>query len=143
MVLENWSGDAPSSDELFREATAALESWRPTVVAVPRWTRTSNRAEPLGDLVSWYERICRDRDYRDPPPVEGLDALVDELASAPSDGARDHLGLARWAIRVAEELAYWRTKSRHGADLAPARVAKSRLELALKGASRHAASVTS
>ncbi len=142
MLPENWSDDVPTSEQLSREATAALEGWRPTVVAIPRWTRGVNRAQPLADLVRWYERICRDPDCLDPPPIEGLDALVDELAGAPSDGAREHLGVARWAMRVAEELVHWRAKSRHGADGAPARVAKSRLELALRSARRHAASAS-
>jgi hypothetical protein len=72
----------------------------------------------------------------EPPPVLGLDTLVDELTAATDDRFR-RLGLAPWAVRVAEELV--RVRSSLAAPPATARVAMSRLELAFTTARRHLA----
>ncbi len=57
------------------------------------------------DLVDWYDHVISDSTFAQGPPEEGLDVLVDTLASAslPYD-AMVRLSRARWAVRVAEEL---------------------------------------
>jgi hypothetical protein len=83
-----------------------------------------------------------DEAYSADPPIEGLDALIDELAEAavPID-MHAELARARWAVRVAEELVRWRRSlvesgdgSRETAD------ATNRLELAIEGARRQVGS---
>jgi hypothetical protein len=100
-----------------------------------------DHARQVEALVGWHKRVSSDAEFADPPPVGGLDALVDALTGATSDEAFRWLGLARWAVRVAEELVRVRACSVSGAPPATARVALSRLELALITAQRQLAEV--
>jgi hypothetical protein len=119
------------------EAEGAIQAWRPLVAALSKWAQRSARRPPLEDLSRWYERVCSDTSFSEDPPLEGLDALTDELTeSRIYDGLR-HMARARWAIRACEELVHWRAVRANKDAPATVRVALSRLELALTAARRH------
>lgn len=128
--------------DIDEEATVLLSRWLPIVGALPHLIGAKERETVLRALVAWYERVLATEDYDADPPIEGLDALVDELATvavAPNDHAE--LAKGRWAIRVAEELVAWRRCLRDdGAESVPTGPATDRLELAIVGAQRHIAS---
>jgi hypothetical protein len=103
------------------EVSTLLGRWLPIVGAMPQLVATKQHEAAVRRLVTWYERVFQVADYCADPPIDGLDALVDELVhvSVPAD---DHAELAkgRWAVRVAEELALWRRCSRDdGAEPVP------------------------
>ena len=110
MTVEDLHNDA-SPDEIDPEAEAvsSLRAWYHVVLALPHLTSADGRAEPMRDLVAWYVRVVEDENFADGPPIEALDAFIDELAlvSVPFD-VHAELARARWAIRVAEELVQWR-----------------------------------
>jgi hypothetical protein len=106
------------------------------VLNIPRWARGEGRTRALERVVQWYERACSDTTFAEPPPLEGLDALTDELSEARSHDGLGGLAGARWAVRVCEELVHWRAC--RSVDVAPAtaRAASARLEFAYTGARR-------
>lgn len=115
-----------------------LRDWSAQVSELPQLLNTDERKRAAGALVRWYERASEDEEYSADPPIEGLDALIDELAEAavPID-AHIELAQAQWAVRVAEELVRWRSSlvesgdgTREMAD------ATNRLELAVEVARR-------
>ena len=91
------------------EATSKLRAWQHLVCALPHLISTDANSETVRELVAWYERVVENDDEAVDPPIEGLDALVDELTlvSVPHN-VHVELARARWAIRVAEELVQWR-----------------------------------
>lgn len=125
--------DPPGFQRSFRRlnsiAAAALERWRQAVRSLPA-IAASEHGTALRGLVSWYERLCVDERYSNPPPSEGLDALFLVEQERSSSTARV-LVAARWAIRVAEELARCRQLEGLGDDEAAMSLQLSRLELAL------------
>ena len=127
--------------DLADEATILLRGWFPLVRILPSLILQEDRRDGTRGLVVWYRRVFEDAGYASGPPIEGLDALIDELA--PFVVASDvHVGLARarWAIRVAEELVRWRSCSDgNGNDPVRASRARDRLELAITGARRQLA----
>jgi hypothetical protein len=133
------AGLEPTEAEVVEEAMALLGAWRRYLIAASHWAGDTSRAQGLATLDHWYEQVYADPTWAGTAPVEGIDALADELAGAASDGARDDLAHARWAVRVAEELVHWRRVTAADRSLAPGRIAVSRLELALRGARRYAA----
>ena len=124
--------------DLNEEATVLLSHWLPVVAALPQLIDAKQHETAVRELVAWYERVFLLDDYRADPPIQGLDALVDELAhvSVPAD---DHAELAkgRWAVRVAEELVSWRRCLRaSGPGPVPAGPAADLLKQAIAGARR-------
>jgi hypothetical protein len=126
--------------DIDEEASDLLRCWLPFVRALPQLIGAEQHEAAVRELVAWYQHVSAASDYCGDPPIEGLDALVDELVhvSVPPD---EHTELAkgRWAISVAEELASWRRYLRDDdeADLLPTRQATDRLELAIAGARRN------
>jgi hypothetical protein len=121
------------------EATVLLGRWLPIVGSMPQLIGAEQYGAAVRELVAWYEHVVSAADCCADPPIQGLDALVDELVhvSVPPD---DHAELAkcRWAIRVAEELVSWRRCLREdGAESVPSGPATDRLELSIVGARRH------
>ena len=134
MALDYSTAEGAESESILEhEGAEALEAWRAEVLEIPRWAQGAGRSIALEELVRWYERICTELACADQAPLDGLDALTDELTEASSQNATERLARARWAVRVAEELAHWRACRIDGGAPARARVASSRLELALKG----------
>ncbi len=137
--------EASREPALARRAREALQSWWATVENIPRWAHDARRSEALEEIVRWYERVFADPACVDPAPLAGLDALTDELTEARSHDGLGRLARARWAVQVAEELVNWRasqTVASGATAISPtvapamARIADSRLELALNGARR-------
>lgn len=123
---------SPSLEQVTRNAVAALERWRHWVRSLPRVANGEHRVALQG-LVAWYERLCVDDRYANPPPVDGMDALFQTEQERSSATAKE-LVAARWAVRVAEELVNCRQVVNQAGDEAAITVGVSRLEMALHGA---------
>jgi hypothetical protein len=130
------SGDCPDSpdplqsfEHLSQHAVVALERWRHWVRSLTMLASGEHRVALRG-LVAWYERLCVDGGYANPPPADGMDALFQTEQERSSATAQGLVG-ARWAIRVAEELANCRQLVSQGDDERAAAVGLSRLEIAL------------
>jgi hypothetical protein len=141
MRIDDFRNTQPHTDEIDvgADATSLLRKWHELVSGVPDLVSTEGRRSATSVLVVWYQRVFERADYAADPPIEGLDALIDELASA-SIPQKTHaeLARARWAIRVAEELVKWRDcLRREGAASSPTGPATDRLELAMEEACRH------
>jgi hypothetical protein len=124
--------------DIAAEANEALRTWHRQVREALVILDTPQYSDAIRGLVAWYERVFFDAEFVEPPPIEGLDAVVDELARAaqPLDSLRA-LAHARWAIRVGEELVSWRQCLRSfGLGSSPLGSATNRLELALEQARR-------
>ena len=134
MELEEVETASRPRESLFeattRMAVAAMERWRLSVRSLP--TLSSEHESPLGGLVAWYERVCVDERYAIPPPVEGMDALF-VIEQERSAAAARGLVVARWAVRVAEELVLCRQMANEG-NATPEGMGLTRLELALHAA---------
>jgi hypothetical protein len=120
------------------EAVQLLRDWSAQVRDLPQLLSTDPRKRAAGALVRWYEEASEDEAYSADPPIEGLDALIDELAEAavPMD-THAELAQARWAVRVAEELVRLRSSLVESGDGARETAdATNRLELAIEGARR-------
>jgi hypothetical protein len=127
--------------DIDKEATVLLGRGLPIVRAMPRLIGAKQHEVAVRALIAWYEHVSSDDDYCADPPIEGLDALVDELVHV-SVPPNDHAELAngRLAVRVAEELVLWRRCLRDdGPESVPTGPATDRLELAIAGARRHIA----
>jgi hypothetical protein len=127
--------------DIDEEAAALLGSWFPIVGAMPQLIGAKQHEGAVRELVAWYEHVFSAGGYCADPPLEGLDALVDELVHV-SVPPNDHAELAngRWAVRVAEELVVLRRRLRDdGSEAVPTGPATDRLELAIAGARRHIA----
>jgi hypothetical protein len=110
MTIEDHTGsNRAENPDLEAAATVELRARSHVVRALPHLVGAEERKTPLLDLVAWYERVVESEQYATAPPIEGLDALVDELAlvTVPLNVLAE-LARARWAIRVAEELVKWR-----------------------------------
>ncbi len=139
MTSSELTNNQPQSEIDFAdEAARLLRDWSALVRRLPQLVSTDDRKRAIAALVSWYADASEDEAYSADPPIEGLDALIDELAEAavPVD-IHAELAQARWAVRVAEELVRWRSSlyesgegTRETAD------ATNRLELAIEGACR-------
>ena len=127
--------------EIDQEATVVLGRCLALVGALPQLVGAQQHEAVVRELVTWYERVLADDEYRAEPPTQGLDALVDELVHVsipPSDYAE--LAKGRSAIRVAEELVSWRRSLRdHDADSVPIQCVTDRLEQAVIEARNHLA----
>jgi hypothetical protein len=126
--------------DIDNEATVLLSRWLPLVGAMPELLGAKHHEAAVRELVAWYERVFQVDGYCADPPIEGLDAIVDELVHV-SIPPNDHAELAngRWAVRVAEELVSWRRLRDDGPESVPTGPATDRLELAIVGARRHIA----
>jgi len=125
--------------DIAEEATGLLGRWLPVVEAMPQLIGGKQREAAVRELVAWYQRVFQAQDCCANPPIQGLDALVDELVHV-SIPPNDHAKLAsgRWAIRIAEELVLWRRCLRdNGPESVPTEPATDRLELAIADARRH------
>lgn len=99
---------APELD-IAADAAHALRVWLRQVREALVILDTPKYSDAIRGLVSWYERVFFDAEFVEPPPIAGLDAVVDELALAAQPIASLRaLADARWAIRVGEELVSWR-----------------------------------
>jgi hypothetical protein len=140
--LTTQQAESHSAEIDIDEGTSALLGrWLPVVRALPQLIGAEEHMAAVRELVAWYERVFAARDYCADPPIQGLDALVDELAIV-AVPPRDHAELAkgRWAIRVAEELVVWRRCLRDdGAKPVAYATATDRLERAIGAARRHIA----
>lgn len=126
----------PQEIDIAAEAADALRVWLRQVREALVILDTPKNSNAIRGLVAWYERVFFDAKLLEPPPIEGLDAVVDELALAaqPIDALRA-LADARWAIRVGEELVNWRQcLLSFGPGSSPLGSATNRLELALEEA---------
>ncbi len=128
-----------SGQALAEAATTALRRWEPLVQEVPRLARSSDRAGSLRHLASWYARTVADGSFVEDPPLDGLDALIDELMGVPPNGSFTTLAAARWAVLVCEELVRLRAALSVATPRDLAVVAVARLELALTAARRQLA----
>jgi hypothetical protein len=127
--------------DIDKDASVLLGRWLPIVRAMPKLMGATQHKAAVRALIAWYEHVHSADDYCADPPIEGLDALVDELVDI-SVPPNDHAELAngRWAVRVAEELVLWRRCLRDdGPESVPIGPATDRLELAISGARRHIA----
>ena len=132
---------SPSEIDVDDEAVTFLRDWFPLVRVLPQVLITDERNRAVCVLVAWYERVYEQEEYSGQPPLEGLDALVDELTHVivPPD-VHAELARARWAIGVAEELVRWRSCFRRsGEGSPPTGPATDRLELAIEGGRRQLA----
>jgi hypothetical protein len=120
------------------EAARLLRDWSALVRRLPELLSTDDRKRAVGALVSWYVDVSEDEACSADPPIEGLDALIDELAEAAvSVEIHAEIAQARWAVRVAEELVRWRSSlCESGEGTRETADATSRLELAIEGARR-------
>ncbi len=137
----NCTNEGVAEIDIDAKATAALRSWRFLVRALPHLVGGKERRMALLALTYWYGRICRDEDCCESPPIEGLDALIDELAlvSVPYN-VHAELARARWAVRVAEELVSWRqVLDTSGSGSKPLARATEQLEAILGKAHQHIA----
>lgn len=127
----------PGEIDVDRDASMLLCAWRPLVGRLPLLI-VDGREDAVVALVDWYEHLSQEEGCDADPPLEGLDALIDHLASAPVDqDVWAELAKARWAVRVAEELARWRrVMSSAGPGSGPLGPATDRLEAAMEEARR-------
>lgn len=116
-------------DRTCAVARSAIESLREIVRSVLLATRTGDEGIALRGLATWYERMCVDPDYANPPPDGGIAEL-----NGLSDLVRFKLRLmvAYRAVRVADELSASRRR-RFSSDSTPEELhtVLARLELAL------------
>ena len=130
-------GPEAAFDGAERAALAALALWRRSVRSLSHLAGGDRQSALLG-LATWYEHVCADGRFDDPPPMEGFEALYqveDELPPRLRE-----LIVSRWAVRVADELARCRRLRAMGPDCADAWTeALAGLELARQGAERHLA----
>lgn len=136
--LSAGSGAARSAftgSRLDQAAAAALREWSCHVAVVPLFAAREEQAERLRDLVAWYQRVARRPTCTELPALEAL-GVLDELADAAPTVVSVRVGLARWAVRVGEELVRLRAWSGTAASAAMSRLASSRLEQTLRAARR-------
>lgn len=134
--------DRPHTDrtsdgpDLEGAASVELRAWHHVVRALPHLVGVEDRRTPMRGLVAWYGRVVECDDFATDPPMEGLDALVDELAlvTVPFD-VHAELARARWAIRVAEELVRWRRLA--DGDSESTKCTADRLQRAIEEARTH------
>ncbi len=126
----------PDQQVLSELAAAALDLWLPIVGVLPSIARDKGRVTDLRHLVVWYEVVGNGSGSVEPPPLEGLDALVFELMAARSANELEQLRCARWAVRVAEDLVRLRRIQDRSMSPAGSEVVISRLELSLSAARR-------
>jgi hypothetical protein len=128
---------APEID-IAADAADALRVWLRQVREALVILDTPKYSNAIRGVVAWYERVFFDAEFVEPPPIEGLDAVVDELALATQPIASLRaLADARRALRVGEELVSWRQCFRSfGQGSSPLGAATNRLELALEEARR-------
>jgi hypothetical protein len=128
----------PTDADYNADAVSSLRTWHVLVRKLPDLISVEEREPPVRGLVAWYEHVFGYEDYAEDPPIEGIDALIDELAvpAVPYD-VHAELARARWAIRVAEELVRWRLCLDSAGPGSPATaLATDRLALALQEARR-------
>jgi hypothetical protein len=96
---------------LTDDATHSLRCWQRYVKRFGGLLEQESAA--VAGLAEWYNSAANDPKFAQPAPQDGIDALVDALASAslPYDSLVG-LSEARWAIRVAEELVATRARLR-------------------------------
>jgi len=124
--------------DVAADANEALRTWHRRVREALVILDTPQYSDAIRGLVAWYERVFFDAEFVEAAPIEGLDAVVDELARAaqPFDSLRA-LADARWAIRVGEELVSMRQCLRSfGSGSSLLGSVTNRLELALEQARR-------
>lgn len=116
-------------------ARSSLVRWEHTVRMVLRMSGSEEARNVMHGLASWYERMCIDAEYSNPPPEDGVDAMM-ALGPMPADSPRDPLMVTFRAVQVARELAtcraYWSKGDRESEFY---RHALDRLDLALANAS--------
>lgn len=116
-----------------------LRAWQHLIRALPHLVSAEPRKETMRALMAWYERVVENNDETGDPPIEGLDALTDELTlvSVPHN-VLVQVARARWAVRVAEELVQWRRcLSTEGPGSAPIAQATGRLEGTIEEGKSH------
>jgi hypothetical protein len=136
MSTEDRTSTNRISDRPDLEAAASIElrAWHHVVRALPHLVSAEERKTPVRGLVAWYERVVECDDYSAEPPIEGLDALIDELAWVVVPlNVHAELARARWAVRVAEEVVQWR-RLQADAGTSTRRCAADRLQRAIEEA---------
>lgn len=124
--------DPPGFEQTTTTAVAALQHWRHPVRSLPM-LGTGEHGIALRGLVAWYERVCVDERYANPPPADGLGALMlteQERSAATAEGFL----VAWWAIRVAEELVRCRQLAQEERGEAAVSVGLARLDVSLQTA---------
>src|SRR5579871_4324675 len=102
----------PGASPIDRLAVEALRGWRSHVLGL------TFEPDKWDGLVTWYWRLLTDPDYGEPAPVDELDRIADRLANpSTSHELFCRLADARWVLRVAEELARWRSSKRRGVSV--------------------------
>ena len=76
-------------------ATASLQQGRCAVQTLPRLVNPEELRVALLGLSAWFERVCTEGDYVSTAPADGIEAL--------HQIAHD-VTVARWAVRVAEDV---------------------------------------
>lgn len=122
---------APGSYDRFERvaliAVAGLGRWTRFVRPLPLLSLSDGQHRSLNTLVAWYERVCADERFANPPPTDALQALALLLPGLPPSSA-ETLVIARGAIRVAEELVDYRRLLEYRRQLGGVNRANARVE---------------
>ena len=74
-------GPRPAQEiDIAADAADALQVWHRQVREALVVLDTVSYSDAIRGLVAWYERVFFDAEFVESPPIEGLDAVVDELA---------------------------------------------------------------
>jgi hypothetical protein len=112
-------------------ASSTLARWRQVVRNVLLTAGTEDDWTALRRLASWYERMTLDPGYANPPPDDGLTALI--ALAGKSQTWEVRLAVTYHAVQVAQALRACRWFSSPDVDTAEQRqVLLSRLEVALR-----------
>ena len=138
MSTETESTETESSAEPVRRkdqveflALASIQRLRRVVSPLPVSAQSEDQQRKFRELVAWYERVCVDDRYSNPPPVDGVEAL---FAMPLGNSLHDRfVSIVRDAIRVAEELVRYRQLVGNfvRADPRSCEIARARLELSI------------
>lgn len=125
------AGRARATSSLaLSSAAAVIQRWRTWVRALAIMEGQSEKSTELRGLAAWYERLCADERYSNPPPSDAIEALH-WLERRGSGIGRERLAGIHGAVRVGEELTRYRRTAQDQRDELAHTVAVSRLELAL------------
>ncbi|HXX90314.1 MAG TPA: hypothetical protein VEI83_08840 [Acidimicrobiales bacterium] len=138
MVAHPGDGDGVALQDLASRyriadafATVVLARSRPTVHGVLHATGPDVSPTALRGLAAWFERLCVDPDYRNPPPDEGMAALA-ALGASPGASPAGRVAAAGRAVRLARALSACRHAWSIG-DPGDRMAALAELELAVEG----------
>lgn len=107
MVVYRSSDSEQRLEQVSLLARAALERWSRFVHLLPSVAVLETHRDALRALVSWYERVCDDENFTDPPPGDASDVLS-EIGLSHLRPASDPFAVVQGAVRIAAELVDYR-----------------------------------